>query len=114
MEKWRARLTVLRLRQGYSSRHKSFVSALESVSRGDKTGNIATEMAYLESVLVIADACYNALIAQERLYVNMRYKDGLEIVDMARRLGLSRSGVYRLRKKVLVKCHDIVKRTFTM
>ncbi len=108
MERWRARLKVLRLRQGYSSRHESYVSVAASVQDGDRTGNTATEMAYLEEMLAVADACYVALTWEETLYVDLRYKDGLTMADTARGLGISESGAYRLRREVLDKCHDIL------
>ena len=104
---WKARRKVLSLRAGLRS--GSVADATRHKHAGGHNGTtIIAEIVDLDIKIQAADTCYGALTHQERLFVDTRYADGLSMRLVARALGISRVGAYRVRREVLNKCKRIL------
>ena len=104
---WKARRRVLSLRAGLRSGSVADATKGKHTRGYDGMAAVA-EIVDLDIKIQAADTCYGALTHQERLFVDTRYADGLSMRLVARALGISRVGAYRVRREVLNKCKRIL------
>lgn len=106
VETWRSRRDMLRLKAQF--RGSSIADATKHDNRQADLAGIIAEIADIDIAIQAAELCYSALTHEEKLYVDTRYQDSLSMRMTARVLGVSVSGAYRLRRRVLDKCIDIL------